>query len=108
MDVPRSQRTRDQQIHRVMHRPVLTPAEPIAKHPSHLHIDILPRAQGVGFGVPMMTVLLDALRANGSPGVHLGVSHANKRAVSFYQHLGFVTLADFGEHGLLLGLTLQN
>ena len=108
IDVPRSQRTRDQQIHRAMHRPVRTPAGPITMHPSHLHIDILPRAQGCGLGVQMMAMLLDALRANGSTGVHLGVSHANSRAVSFYQHLGFVTLADFGDHGLLLGLTLQN
>jgi ribosomal protein S18 acetylase RimI-like enzyme len=37
----------------------------------------------------MMTTLLDALRAAGSPGVHLGVSVGNERATAFYRHLGF-------------------
>ena len=104
--VPRSARTRDQQIHHSIHRPIRTPQAPIANHPSHLHIDLLPQAQGRGYGAAMMDALLEALRAHGSPGVHLGVSPANVRAVRFYRHLGFSTLADYGDHGLLLGLTL--
>ena len=89
-----------------MHRPVLTPPEFIGEHPSHLHIDLLPRAQGRGVGTAMMTTLLNALRALDSPGVHLGVSPSNERAVAFYKHLKFTTLAEFGEHGLLMGLRL--
>jgi ribosomal protein S18 acetylase RimI-like enzyme len=54
----------------------------------------------------MMTTLLNALRSLGSPGVHLGVSPANERAVAFYKHLEFTTLAEFGEHGLLMGMRL--
>ena len=106
MSIPRAERTRDQQLHRSFHQPMRTPVEPIVDHPSHLHIDLLPRAQGAGFGEAMMNTLFDALRAKGSPGVHLGVGPANVRAVRFYRHLGFATLADYGEHGLLLGLRL--
>lgn len=106
VDVPRGERTLDQHIHRAIHRPVRTPIEPIAGFPSHLHIDLLPRAQGSGHGVEMMDALLGALRAAGSPGAHLGVSPRNTRAVSFYGRLGFSTLADYGEHGLLLGFAL--
>jgi ribosomal protein S18 acetylase RimI-like enzyme len=105
-DVPRIERTRDEHLRRAFHRPVLTPTEPIVGYPSHLHIDILPRGQGRGIGLEMMNVLMEALRAKGSPGVHLGVSHANERAVRFYQRLSFSTLADYGEFGLLLGLRL--
>lgn len=106
VDVPRGERTRDQGLHRAFHRPTRTPVEPISRFPSQLHIDLLPRAQGAGHGVEMMSTLFDALRAMGSPGVHLGVSPRNTRAVRFYQHLGCSTLADYGEHGLLLGFTL--
>lgn len=105
-EVPRAQRSRDEQLHRAIHRPVLTPPEFIVGYPSHLHIDILPRGQGRGIGLEMMNVLMNALRAQGSPGVHLGVSPANVRAVRFYQRLEFTTLADFGDDGLLLGLLL--
>jgi ribosomal protein S18 acetylase RimI-like enzyme len=61
----------------------------VADHPSELHIDLLPAFQDGGWGRRMMTTLLDALRAAGSPGVHLGVHVANERAVGFYRHLGF-------------------
>jgi len=104
--IPRELRTRDQMIHRSMHKPVLTPHEHIGEHPSHLHIDLLPRAQGQGLGAAMMATLLNELRSLGSPGVHLGVSPANARAVAFYKHLGFTTLAEFGGHGLLMGMRL--
>ena len=106
VDVLRLERSRDQQLHRAIHRPMRTPVEPIATFPSHLHIDLLPRAQGTGRGREMMDAMFGALRAKGSLGVHLGVSPRNTRAVRFYDHLGFSTLADYGEHGLLLGLVL--
>jgi ribosomal protein S18 acetylase RimI-like enzyme len=64
----------------------------LATHPSHLHIDVVARGQGAGHGRRLMTTLLDALRAARSPGVHLGVSTRNTRAVGFYGHLGFEEL----------------
>lgn len=68
-------------------------AEELARRfPSHLHIDLLPRLQGRGLGRRMMDVLIGALRARGSRGVHLFVSRTNDRAVSFYQRLGLTKL----------------
>ena len=66
--------------------------EVVAAYPSHLHIDVVARMQGQGHGARLMATLLDALRAAGSPGVHLGVSTRNRRAVDFYRHLGFEEL----------------
>nr|WP_246350979.1 GNAT family N-acetyltransferase [Deinobacterium chartae] len=61
-------------------------------YPSHLHIDLLARAQGGGNGRAMMETLLGALEQRGSRGVHLGVGARNERAVSFYRSVGFTEL----------------
>lgn len=64
----------------------------VERYPSHLHIDLLPPYQAGGWGKRLLTALFDALRAAGSPGVHLGVSEQNRRAIGFYEHLGFEQL----------------
>ena len=43
-----------------------------------------------------MEALQDPLRADGSPGVHLGVSARNTRALGFYRHLGYEELSADG------------
>jgi ribosomal protein S18 acetylase RimI-like enzyme len=82
-----------------------TPDDVVATHPSHLHIDLLPEAQGRGWGRALMERLQDALRADGSHGVHLGVNGRNTRAHAFYLHLGYEELVGTG-FGHLLGLRL--
>ena len=64
----------------------------LATHPSHLHIDLVARCQRAGHGRRLLDALFDALRRAGSPGVHLGVSTRNQRAIGFYRHLGFEEL----------------
>jgi ribosomal protein S18 acetylase RimI-like enzyme len=81
--------TPDGRLIRMIHRPHRRDPDVLASHPSHLHIDLVARCQRRGDGARLMTTLLDALRAAGSPGVHLGVSTRNERAVGFYRHLGF-------------------
>ena len=71
-------------------------APPLLPYPSHVHIDLLPAAQGRGFGRMLMTHLLQQLAAAGSPGVHLGVSPVNRNARAFYHKLGFERLAGAG------------
>lgn len=91
-DVPRERRTPDQRIAHLIHHPTRTPTDLLGPYPAHLHIDLLPRAQGGGRGRALMTTLLVALRGAGVPGVHLGVGENNTRAQGFYQHLGFQAL----------------
>lgn len=62
------------------------------EHPAHLHIDLLPEAQGHGMGRRLMERLFAALRERGAAGVHLGVSALNQRAQTFYRRMGFDTL----------------
>lgn len=66
--------------------------EVVAGHPSHLHIDLLPHVQGAGWGRALLDRLFEALVAQGSEGVHLGVSTRNHRAIGFYRHIGFQQL----------------
>jgi GNAT superfamily N-acetyltransferase len=66
-------------------------------YPSHLHIDLLVRAHGRGYGRRMLEQVMDKLRQRGSPGAHLGVSMMNTPAFGFYQRLGFRELVRVGE-----------
>lgn len=62
------------------------------EYPAHLHIDLLPQAQGGGFGRRLIDTELAALSARGVPGVHLVASAANTNAIGFYERLGFTRL----------------
>jgi ribosomal protein S18 acetylase RimI-like enzyme len=87
--VPPSANAHDREIIEYVHRPQRRPSLLTIGYPSHLHIDMLPDVQGNGRGGRMLRTLLDALAEAGSPGVHLGVSAVNHRAIGFYQHFGF-------------------
>ena len=88
--------TRAQTVHSWYHRPDYYCPEPYEAYPSHMHIDLLERAQGRGFGRQMMEEVMDRLRRRGSPGVHLGVSVRNVPAMGFYRRLGFRDLIRTG------------
>ena len=75
-------------------------------YPAHLHIDLLPHAQGGGWGRALMTRFLETLRALGVRGVHLGVGTRNVGAVKFYEHMGFTLLSE-GDGALWYGMKLE-
>ena len=83
----------DAQVIRLLHAPERAPEAILADYPAHLHIDLLPRVQGKGFGRLLVERVLGRLRECGVPGVHLGVAADNSGAIEFYRHLGFSTLA---------------
>lgn len=85
----RHQWTRLQEVYSWYHHPDYFCPEPYAAYPSHLHIDLLERARGRGYGRRMIEQVMEKLRQRGSPGAHLGVSALNQTAFKFYQHLGF-------------------
>jgi ribosomal protein S18 acetylase RimI-like enzyme len=85
-----------QHVHYGYHHPDYFCPEPYDAYPSHLHIDLLPRAQGRGHGRRMLEQIMDTLRRRGSPGAHLGVSTLNRRAFGFYLRLGFRELTRVG------------
>lgn len=64
--------------------------------PAHLHINLLPRAQGKGLGRRLIFALLEAMQQGGASGVHwgvhCGVNPLNTGAVAFYRKLGFAVV----------------
>ena len=88
--------TRLQEVYHWYHHPDYFCPEPYEQYPSHLHIDLLPRAQGRGFGRKMLEQVMTKLRERGSPGAHLGVSMLNEGAFGFYERLGFRELVRTG------------
>lgn len=72
-----------------LHAPPPLPPNELAGIPAHLHIDLLPRAQGRGHGARMMHRLFEALRDRDVPAVFLGVATRNLRAIGFYRRIGF-------------------
>ncbi|MBK6872609.1 MAG: GNAT family N-acetyltransferase [Kineosporiaceae bacterium] len=97
---------RDGELTGLLHHPPCSPPELLTDHPAHLHIDLLPRAQGQGWGRRLMDHLADTLQARGVRGVHLGVSPDNARARGFYARLGYRELLQ-GDDVIYLGLGLR-
>ena len=88
----------------LMHRGYV-PYDCVLEYPAHLHIDLLPRAQGQGWGRALMNTFLDRLRELEVPGVHLGVGKSNPGAIQFYERLGFARLEE-EEYVLVMGMEL--
>lgn len=66
--------------------------ERLAEWPAHLHVDLLPRAQGLRLGGKLMQILLDQFKTAGVTGIHLGVDPSNQRALAWYPKQGFALL----------------
>jgi ribosomal protein S18 acetylase RimI-like enzyme len=64
----------------------------LADYPAHLHIDLLPQWQGLGWGRGLISALLAGLRTAGVPRVHLGMAVTNVSARAFYDRLGFTEI----------------
>ena len=74
-------------------------------YPGHIHIDILPAAQGVGWGRALMDAFSVRLKSLGCPGFHLGVDKRNAAGIAFYRRYGMVLLQE-PEWGLVFGKRL--
>ncbi|GHA21178.1 hypothetical protein GCM10007989_15480 [Devosia pacifica] len=86
-------RKKDQSVLDIVASPSMPPEEIVADYPAHLHINLLPKAQGKGNGRMLIEAELEALRQAGAEQVHLGVSPSNDRAKAFYARLGFERLS---------------
>lgn len=102
---PENFNEREKNLFKYIQNPPLRSKVVINEYPSHLHIDLLEKAQGRGIGRAMMLLLLETLREQGSKGVHLGMGAQNNRAYIFYTKLGF-TLLDQNDNEWTMGLKL--
>ncbi len=86
---PRDQWNRDQRMAYLIHHPPRTPKRICEPYPAHLHINLLPRLQGMKIGRLLIRTWLERMANMGVDQAHLGVGPANERAVRFYQAYGF-------------------
>ena len=94
-----------------IHHPHRTPSEIVEGYPSHLHINLLPRLRGRGFGRRLMDQWLQTIREMGSRGAHLAVGAANLQAIRFYRASGFRELkppSPASSDPVWFGITLLN
>jgi ribosomal protein S18 acetylase RimI-like enzyme len=72
-------------------------------YPGHLHIDLLPIAQGKGFGKKLMIEFMSQMQQQQCSGIHLGADATNENAVAFYRKLGFRELS-LSEGAIYMGI----
>jgi len=96
--------TRDEQMRHLGFWPERMLIDELDEFPAHLHIDLLPEAQGTGMGRRLIETLRDALREAGIPGLHLSMDGDNDRARRFYDRLGFFDLPSSNADNPLLGI----
>jgi ribosomal protein S18 acetylase RimI-like enzyme len=70
--------------------------EGLEAYPAHLHIDVLPIAQGKGYGKKLIEVFLNRLQSQDIQGVHLIASKNNQSAIGFYKKVGFHEVKQLG------------
>ncbi len=88
--------SRDAQLIRLIHAGHRIHPDAI-DYPAHLHIDLLPLAQGQGWGRQLMQTFLQRLRELGVSAVHLGVGMRNPGAIAFYERVGFHRIKTYEE-----------
>lgn len=78
----------------------------VDEYPAHLHIDLLPEAQGQGIGRRLVDTLRAALAERGIAGLHLTMGADNTNAGAFYDRLGFTRLPSSTATGTTYGMTI--
>jgi ribosomal protein S18 acetylase RimI-like enzyme len=76
------------------------------QYPSHLHINLLPRAQGKGLGKKMMDYFMNDLKVRGSKGLHLELGIKNQRAFHFYKKYGMKELKR-DRNSIIMGISCE-
>lgn len=104
--VPAQQRTPDQRRMHMIHHPTPTPKSVVSTSPAHLHLNLLPRAQGKGIGKMLLNAWLERASKLGADAVHVGVNRHNSRAVRFWCAAGFTRLHEH-ERTVWLGKTIR-
>lgn len=95
----------DAKIIRLIHKGQIVKDE-VKDYPAHLHIDLLPIAQGQGLGRKIINTFTDRLKELNVPSLHLEVGKRNEGAVAFYERVGFHRIAEY-EFSIAFGMHLN-
>jgi GNAT superfamily N-acetyltransferase len=81
----------------------LFPAQLIAAHPAHLHVNIRAGLRGTGIGAALMRAFAEYCRARGLPGLH-AVTADGSRSAAFFGQCGLARCATAEWRGRRLAL----
>jgi GNAT superfamily N-acetyltransferase len=95
-EASRARWTADQRRVSAIHHPERAPRDVVEAYPAHLHLNLLPRAQGRGVGRMLLTAWLELAAKRGAAGIHVGVNRANTRALRFWSQNSFTGLIAVG------------
>ena len=98
--------TPDADVIDLFHHPPIAPAGVVDDYPAHLHIDLLERVRGGGWGRRLIERQIEQLAAAGVEACHLTVAATNQNAIAFYGHLGWDVLRK-GEEEWYMGIRLK-
>lgn len=82
-----------------IHRPSGVPQTIVTRFPAHIHMNLLPRAQGRGLGTRLLDSWSAAARVRGVRAVHAGVSATNTGGLAFWTARGFLPLMNGPDSG---------
>jgi GNAT superfamily N-acetyltransferase len=91
--------TADQRRASAIHHPKRAPRDVVDAYPAHLHLNLLPGAQGRGVGLMLLKAWLELASQRGATAVHVGVNRANLRALRFWSQNSFKDLNPKGRMG---------
>jgi GNAT superfamily N-acetyltransferase len=86
------------------YRPGVMEIEELAQYPAHLHVDLLPEAQGQGWGRKLIGRLRSELADVGVPGLFASLDTETVTARGFYERIGFTELPSSSPEGPLYGI----
>lgn len=72
-----------------LHHPGSVPDAIVTAFPAHVHMNLLPRAQGQGLGSRLLDAWVEQAAERHVPAVHAGVSAANGAGLAFWSARGF-------------------
>ncbi len=81
--------------------------EELKDYPAHLHINLLPEAQGQGIGHELMDRFINKLKELKVPALHLEVGRTNAGAIKFYERMGFQIIKEY-ESSIAYGMKLMS
>ncbi len=77
------------------------------QYPAHLHVDLMPAAQGQGWGTKLVGRLRSELADVGVPGIFASLDVENVSAPAFYKKIGFTELPSSTPQGPLYGIATR-
>ncbi|KAG8706503.1 hypothetical protein FRC11_008180 [Ceratobasidium sp. 423] len=96
---PQGSTSADRHMINLIHKPDTAPEEVISVSRAHVHIDLLPVAQGQGWGTKLMSKAVEYLKQQGNDSLFVGIDSRNARARSFYLAIGFESVnTPYGEY----------